>query len=76
MPTTAKPFQYIHPFDPMTYTVNGLRQLTVAENIDSRLWIAIAVLAGILLVSLTLSALSVRRNRRYTMERLYPPIEV
>ncbi|MFX1759507.1 YhgE/Pip family protein [Rhodococcus sp. As11] len=76
VPTTAKPFQYIHPFDPMTYTVNGLRQLTVAENIDSRLWIAIAVLVGILLVSLTLSALSVRRNRRYTMERLYPPIEV
>ena len=76
VPTTAKPFQYIHPFDPMTYTVNGLRQLTVAEDIDSRLWIAIAVLTGILLVSLTASALSVRRNRRYTMERLYPPIEV
>jgi putative membrane protein len=76
VPTTAKPFQYIHPFDPMTYTVNGLRQLTVAEHVDSRLWIAIAVLVGILLVSLTASALSVRRNRRYTMERLYPPIEV
>lgn len=76
VPTTAKPFQYIHPFDPMTYTVNGLRQLTVADQIDSRLWIAIAVLTGILLGSLTASALSVRRNRRYTMERLYPPIEV
>lgn len=76
VPTTAKPFQYIHPFDPMTYTVNGLRQLTVADQVDSRLWIAIAVLVGILLVSLTASALSVRRNRRYTMERLYPPIDV
>ncbi|MFD6895591.1 YhgE/Pip family protein [Rhodococcus sp. NPDC060086] len=76
VPTTAKPFQYIHPFDPMTYTVNGLRQLTVADQIDSRLWIAVAVLMGILLASLTASALSVRRNRRYTMERLYPPIEV
>ncbi|CAM3047882.1 YhgE/Pip domain-containing protein [Prescottella defluvii] len=76
VPTTAKPFQYIHPFDPMTYTVNGLRQLTVGEQVDSRLWIAIVVLVGILLVSLTASALSVRRNRRYTMERLYPPIEV
>ncbi|WP_137725494.1 YhgE/Pip family protein [Prescottella subtropica] len=76
VPTTATPFQYIHPFDPMTYTVNGLRQLTVGEQVDSRLWIAIAVLVGILLVSLTASALSVRRNRRYTMERLYPPIEV
>ncbi|MFE3289215.1 YhgE/Pip family protein [Rhodococcus sp. NPDC059234] len=76
VPTTAKPFQYIHPFDPMTYTVNGLRQLTIGEHVDSRLWTAIAVLVGILLVSLTVSALSVRRNRRYTMERLYPPIEV
>ncbi|WP_241387081.1 YhgE/Pip domain-containing protein [Rhodococcus sp. CH91] len=76
VPTTAKPFQYIHPFDPMTYAVNGLRQLTVAEQIDSRLWIAIAVLSGLLFLSLTASALSVRRNRRYTMERLYPPIEV
>ncbi|MEU5843327.1 YhgE/Pip domain-containing protein [Rhodococcus sp. NPDC047139] len=76
VPTTAKPFQYIHPFDPMTYTVNGLRQLTVAEQFDSRLWIAIAVLLGILLLSLTASALAARRNRRYTMERLYPPVEV
>ncbi|GAA4475489.1 YhgE/Pip domain-containing protein [Rhodococcus olei] len=76
VPTTAKPFQYIHPFDPMTYTVNGLRQLTIGEHVDSRLWIAIAVLVGILVVSLTASALSVRRNRQYTMERLYPPLEV
>ncbi len=76
VPTTAKPFQCIHPFDPMTYTVNGLRQPTVAGHVDSRLRIAIAVLTGILLVTLTASAVSVRRNRRYTMERLYPPIEV
>lgn len=76
VPTTAKLFQILHPFDPMTYTVNGLRQLTIGEQVDSRLWIAIAVLVGILLVSLTASALSVRRNRQYTMERLYPPVEV
>ncbi len=44
--TTAKPFQVIHPFDPMTYAVNGLRQLTVG-GIDSRLWIAIVVLAAL-----------------------------
>ena len=73
--TTAKPFQVIHPFDPMTYAVNGLRQLTVG-GIDSRLWIAIAVLAGLLAVSLAASAWSARRNRQYTMERLHPPIEV
>ena len=73
--TTAKPFQVIHPFDPMTYAVNGLRQLTVG-GVDSRLWIGIAVLTGLLLASLAASAWAARRNRQYTMERLYPPIEV
>lgn len=73
--TTAKPFQIIHPFDPMTYAVNGLRQLTVG-GIDSRLWIAIVVLAGLLAASLAASAWAARRNRQYTMERLHPPIEV
>ncbi|MGV0838253.1 YhgE/Pip family protein [Mycolicibacterium thermoresistibile] len=73
--TTAKPFQIIHPFDPMTYAVNGLRQLTVG-GIDERLWIAIAVLAGVLAVSIAASAWAARRNRQYTMQRLHPPIEV
>jgi putative membrane protein len=72
--TTAKPFQIIHPFDPMTYAVNGLRQLTVG-GVDHRLWISIAVLAGVLLASLAASTWAARRNRQYTMERLYPPVE-
>lgn len=59
----------------MTHAVNGLRQLTVG-GIDSRLWVAIAVLVGVRAVSLTASAWSARRNRQYTMERLHPPIEV
>ncbi|WP_267292666.1 YhgE/Pip domain-containing protein [Mycobacterium hackensackense] len=73
--TTAKPFQILHPVDPMTYAVNGLRQL-IAGGIDSRLWIAIAVLTGVLLVSLAASSFAARRDRQYTMERLKPPIEV
>ncbi|KJF23769.1 YhgE/Pip domain-containing protein [Rhodococcus sp. AD45-ID] len=73
--TTAKPFQIIHPFDPMTYAVNGLRQLTVG-GIDSRLWVSIAVLSGVLIASLTASSLAARRNRQWTMDRLHPPIEV
>jgi putative membrane protein len=73
--TTAKPFQLIHPFDPMTYAVNGLRELTVG-GVETRLWVAIAVLCGILALSLTASAWAARRNRQYTMERLNPPIEV
>ncbi|MGB3481929.1 MAG: YhgE/Pip domain-containing protein [Mycobacterium sp.] len=73
--TTATPFQWIHPFDPMTYAVNGLRQLTVG-GIDSRLWVAIAVLVGLLAAALAGSSWAARRNRQYTIERLHPPIEV
>ena len=73
--TTAKPFQILHPFDPMTYAVNGLRELTVG-GVETRLWVAIAVLVGVLVASLAASALAARRNRQYTMERLHPPIEV
>lgn len=73
--TTAKPFQILHPFDPMTYAVNGLRQLIVG-GVDARLWTAIAVLSAVLLASLAASSWAARRNRQYTMERLHPPIEV
>ena len=73
--TTAKPFQIIHPFNPMTHAVNGLRQLTVG-GIDSRLWMAVAVLAGLLAASLAVSAWAARRNRQYTMTRLHPPVKV
>lgn len=73
--TTTLPFQYIHWIDPMTYTVNGLRQLTLG-GIDSRLWVAIAVLVGLTAVFLAASTWAARRNRQYTMDRLYPPVEV
>ncbi|WP_099025661.1 YhgE/Pip domain-containing protein [Mycolicibacterium palauense] len=73
--TTARPFQILHPLDPMTYAVNGLRELTVG-GIDSRLWVGVAVLTSVLAVSLAASAWAARRNRQYTMERLHPPIEV
>ncbi len=76
VPVTAKPFQVLHPFDPMTYTVNGLRQLTVAQSPDSRLWIAIAVLTGIVVAGILVTSWAARRNRQYTMERLHPSIEV
>lgn len=73
--TTAKPFQLIHPFDPMTYAVNGLRELIVG-GAEARLWQAVLVLTGVLVASLAASAWAARRNRQYTMERLHPPIEV
>jgi putative membrane protein len=73
--TTTKPFQVIHPFVPMTYSVNGLRQL-ISGGVDYRLGIAVAVLFSVLAASMAVSAWGVRRNRQYTMEQLHPPIEV
>ncbi|MEE3851104.1 YhgE/Pip domain-containing protein [Gordonia sp. LSe1-13] len=75
VPTTTAPFQYIHWVDPMTYTVNGLRQLTVG-GVDHRLWIAVAVLSVLTVVFLAISTWAARRNRQYNMDRLYPPVEV
>ncbi|MFC4224484.1 YhgE/Pip domain-containing protein [Lysinibacter cavernae] len=73
--TTSPLFQWIHPYDPMTYTVTGLRQL-IMGGIDYRLWIAIAVIAGLTVIFLAVSTLAARRNRQYNMDRLYPPVEV
>lgn len=73
--TTPKPFQVLHVVDPMTYAVNGLRQLTVG-GIDERLPVAVLALAGVLAAALAASSWSARRNRQYTMERLKPPVEV
>lgn len=75
VPTTTKPFQYIHWVDPMTYTVTGLRQLTVG-GVDYRFWGSLAVVIVMTLVFLAISTLAARRNRQYNMDRLYPPVEV
>ncbi len=72
--TTAKVFQIIHPYVPMTYSVNGLRQL-ISGGIDHRLGVAVLVLAGVLATSMAISAWAIRRSRQYTMEQLHPPIE-
>lgn len=73
--TTGRLFQILHPVDPMTYTVTALRQTTLG-GVDSRLWIALAVLIGIWLASLGASALAARRDRRWTIETLHPPVAV
>ena len=73
--TTATPAQWFHPYDPMGYAVTGLRQV-VSGGMDHRLWVSVAVLAGVTVVSLAISSWAARRNRQYTMSQLYPPIEV
>jgi putative membrane protein len=73
--TTSKPFQILHRFDPMTYGVNGLRQL-ILGGIDARLWQAIIVLIGISTVALLISCLSARRDRLWNIDRLIPAIKI
>ena len=73
--TTSQPFQTLHRFDPMTFGVNGLRQL-ILGGIDGRLWQAIIVLLGIWAVALAISCLSARRDRLWNLERLIPAIKV
>lgn len=72
--TTSRPFQVVHRFDPMTFGVNGLRQL-VLGGIDYRLWQAVAVLVTITALGLFVSALCARRDRTWTIKTLIPAIK-
>ena len=76
VPTTTKPFQYIHWVDPMTYTVTGLRQLSVAGRVDNQFWGSLAVILLLTAVFLAVSTWAAHRNRQYNMDRLYLPVEV
>jgi putative membrane protein len=73
--TTSKPFQLLHKFDPMTYGVNGLRQL-ILGGIDHRMWQAIIVLFAIWAAALAISALCARRDRLWNLDRLIPAIKI
>ncbi|SII40197.1 YhgE/Pip domain-containing protein [Mycobacteroides abscessus] len=73
--TTSRPFQILHKYDPMTYGVNGLRQL-ILGGIDGRLWQAVITLLFILLGGLLITSLSARRNQLWTLTRLLPSIKM
>lgn len=73
--TTSRPFQILHKYDPMTYGVNGLRQLTLG-GIDGRLWQAVITLLFILLGGLLITSLSARRNQLWNLTRLLPSIKM
>lgn len=71
--TQDKFYQWIHPFNPMTYAVNGFRQITYGFY-DERLITAIVLLTFIGLGALLLTTISARRQRTWTMKRLHPPL--
>ncbi|MCK7638290.1 YhgE/Pip domain-containing protein [Corynebacterium pygosceleis] len=68
-------FQWLHPINPMTYSVNGFRQLMYG-HVDHRLPQAVVAVALVFLLSMVLTALVARRDRSWTMKRLHPPIKI
>lgn len=76
-PTAVEPafFRWIHPFNPLSYTVEGLRQ-TIMGGAGWQIWQPVAVLVGVTVLAVALSSFAAYRNRVWTLERLHPPVAV
>ncbi|AZA12615.1 YhgE/Pip family protein [Corynebacterium choanae] len=68
-------FQWLHPINPMTYSVDGFRQF-IYGNLDHRAPQSITAVLIIIALSLTLTAFGAWRDRTWTMKRLHPPIKL
>lgn len=73
--TTPAFFRAIHPLLPMSYAVQGLREV-VTGGVDGRLWASVAVLATMLVGSLAITAWRAGRMRTWTLGRLHPAISL
>ncbi|WP_022889155.1 YhgE/Pip domain-containing protein [Agromyces italicus] len=73
--TTPGFFQVLHPFMPASYVVSGLREL-ITGGVDSRLWLSVLVMAGILVGSLAISAWSAGKQRMWSVSRLHPELAI
>ena len=73
--TEPRLFQILHPIMPMTYSVDGFRQL-IYGTLDHRLPQAIVAVLLITAVTVGLTALCARRDRTWTMKRLHPAIKL
>jgi putative membrane protein len=73
--TLPLPFQVLHPVLPMTHLVNGLR-VTISGGDADHLWLAVAVLAGYLVVALALMVFVVDRRRTWSARTLHPELQL
>jgi len=73
--TLPLPFRVLHRLVPMTYLVRGLR-VTISGGNPTILWHCAAILAAFLVAALALLALTVHRQRMWTMSRLKPGLEL
>ncbi|TDU78660.1 YhgE/Pip domain-containing protein [Streptomyces sp. KS 21] len=68
-------FNWIHPYLPMTYIVEGLRRLISGGDL-TRVWVGCAVLVAFTAGSLLLTTLAARGKQVWTMDRLHPELSL
>ncbi|GAA2603345.1 YhgE/Pip domain-containing protein [Actinomadura fulvescens] len=73
--TLPQPFRAIHDVIPMTYLVAPLRA-TISGGQPSHVWRDAGILAAYLAVALVLLVVVIRAQRRWTMARLKPELEL
>lgn len=71
--TQPAALQWLHPLMPMTYAVQGLRQVLYGDY-DPRMAGAVVACLAVTAGAVALTALAARRDRVWTMQRLHPPI--
>ncbi|WP_418275858.1 YhgE/Pip family protein [Isoptericola jiangsuensis] len=71
--TIPEPLRALHQFLPMTYAVEGLRQLLYGGSLTTAA-AAAGVLAGVLVVALGATTLAARRQRTWSVTRLQPEL--
>ena len=71
--TIPQPLQGMHRFLPMTYAVEGLRQLLYGGNMATVVR-DVGVLAAVLAGALTLTTIAARRQRVWTLTKLQPEL--
>ncbi|SKC40087.1 YhgE/Pip domain-containing protein [Krasilnikoviella flava] len=71
--TIPQPLKAMHQFMPMTYAVEGLRQLLYGGNLAT-VTRDVVVLLGVLVVALGLTTLAARRQRVWTVTKLQPEL--
>lgn len=71
--TIPEPLRALHRFLPMSYSVEGLRQLLYGGS-TATVVRDVAVLAAVLVAALALTSLAARRRRVWTVTRLQPEL--
>ena len=71
--TIPEPLQWLHHALPMSYAVDGLRQLMYGGDPELAAYDA-AVLFALLVVAITLTAFAARRQRTWSVKRIKPEL--